>query len=101
MSLNWADPEVALAVRDLVGQIVHEHLTQLRPVPRYGTVTEVDTVNARVKVILSGETEPVDYPWSDGSFPVVGERVRVNGPNTDRYWIIQSWRHQVDDCHHS
>lgn len=82
---NWGDPEVAMAVRDLVGQIVHEHLMTLRPVPRYGTVTEVNSTTGYVKILLSGETDPVEYPWSDGALPIVGERVRVNGPNTDRY----------------
>ncbi len=72
-------------MRDLVERLVHQVVNQVRPPPRYGTVTAVDIAVHRCSVLLAGEEESSTVVC--GSFlPTVGDVVRVEHVGADR-WV--------------
>lgn len=82
---SFNDASAAARARAAFERLILQKLNELRPIPRYGTVTALDLGNNRVQVLFPGDPEPVTA-FVLGVAPVeVGQVVQVGGYRGDHY----------------
>lgn len=81
--MGFGDFQTALAMRDLVHQMIQDELEKSRPTMRYGVVSGLPIAN-KASVVFIGDVLSVQV--SLGVIrPKVGDYVRVEGVGADRY----------------
>lgn len=83
--MDFNNPNVALAFRDIIRQMVRAELSVVRPKYQYGTVESIDRVKSKCTVLFPGAVEPVPVKMGSVQPSAVGQVVRVDGLQDDRF----------------
>lgn len=82
---NWENFSTATGFRDTLRKFIRAEIERLRPRYRYATVVNPTEVNGKVEVRFPGETATSMVSSPDGMPISVGQVVRVEGVQGDRY----------------
>lgn len=83
--MGWQDSKTAIDMRDAILRLTEQTIERKRPAPSYAEVISIDRVGRTSQLLFPGSTVPVTVPMGSIQPLTVGQIVRVNGVDTDRY----------------
>jgi hypothetical protein len=83
--MGWQDSKAAIDMRDAIFNVAVQAIDRKRPAASYATVSSINRTDRTCQLLFPGSTVPVTIAMGSIQPSAIGQVVRVNGVDSDRY----------------